>query len=64
MKYQFSDEQSRACEVWLARNYGAEFHVIDELRGAPTRIGAPLVEAPMQLSLAEASPAASSARRR
>ncbi len=50
-KYQFSDEQSRGCEVWLARNYGAEFHVVDELHGAPTRIGAPVVEAPMRISL-------------
>jgi hypothetical protein len=50
-KYQFSDEQSRGCEVWLARSYGAEFHVVDELHGAPTRIGAPVVEAPMRISL-------------
>ena len=63
VKYQFSDEQSHGCEVWLARNYSAEFHVVDELHGAPTRIGAPLVEAPMRLSLTEESPAAPSARR-
>ena len=50
-KYQFSDEQSRGCEVWLARNYGSEFHVVDELHGAPTRLGAPVVEAPMRISL-------------
>ena len=63
VKYQFSDEQSRGCEVWLARNYSAEFHVVDELRGAPTRIGAPFIEAPVQLSLAEESSAASARRR-
>jgi hypothetical protein len=34
--YQFFDEHSRACEVWLAKNYKAEYHVVDELRGAAT----------------------------
>jgi hypothetical protein len=63
VKYQFSDEQSRGCEVWLARNYSAEFHVVDELHGAPTRIGAPVVEAPMRLSLTEESPTAAPTRR-
>ena len=51
VKYQFSDEQSRGCEVWLARNYSSEFHVVDELHAAPTRIGAPVFEAPMRISL-------------
>jgi hypothetical protein len=36
VKYQYFDEFSRACEVWLAKNYKAEYHVVDELRGAPT----------------------------
>jgi hypothetical protein len=36
VKYQFFDEFSRACEVWLAKNYKAEYHVVDEIRGAPT----------------------------
>jgi hypothetical protein len=36
VKFQYFDEFSRACEVWLARNYKAEYHVVDELRGAPT----------------------------
>jgi tetratricopeptide (TPR) repeat protein len=62
VRFQFSDEHSHGCEVWLARNYGSEFHVVDELHGAPTRIGAPVVEAPMRLSLAE-SPTAPAARR-
>ena len=35
-KYQYFDAFSRSCEVWLARNYKAEYHVVDELRGAPT----------------------------
>ena len=30
------DGFSRSCEVWLAKNYKAEYHVVDELRGAPT----------------------------
>jgi len=36
VKYQYFDDFSRSCEVWLARNYKSEYHVIDELRGAPT----------------------------
>ncbi len=36
VQYQYFDEFSRNCEVWLAKNYKAEYHVVDELRGAPT----------------------------
>jgi hypothetical protein len=36
VEFQFFDEHSRACEVWLAKNYKGEYHVVDELRGAPT----------------------------
>ena len=36
VKYQYFDEYSRDCEKWLARNYKTEYHVVDELRGAPT----------------------------
>ncbi len=36
VKYQYFDQFSRDCEVWLAKNYKAEYHVVDELRGAPT----------------------------
>ncbi|MBX3187521.1 MAG: hypothetical protein KF819_10925, partial [Labilithrix sp.] len=35
-QYQFFDAFSRSCEVWLAKNYKQEYHVVDELRGAPT----------------------------
>jgi TolA-binding protein len=35
-KHQYFDAFSRSCEVWLAKNYKAEYHVVDELRGAPT----------------------------
>ena len=48
-RYQFFDERSRACEVWLSRNYGAEFHAIDELRGSPSRIGGPIEGSPVAL---------------
>ncbi len=36
VKHQYFDEYSRNCEVWLGKNYKAEYHVVDELRGAPT----------------------------
>ncbi len=36
VKFQYFDDYSRNCEVWLAKNYKAEYHVVDELRGAPT----------------------------
>lgn len=36
LQYQYFDQFSRDCEVWLAKNYKAEYHVVDELRGAPT----------------------------
>jgi tetratricopeptide (TPR) repeat protein len=37
LKFQYFDQFSRDCEVWLAKNYKAEYHVVDELRGAPTQ---------------------------
>ena len=36
VKYQYFDDFSRSCEVWLAKNYKSEYHVVDELRGAAT----------------------------
>ena len=36
VKYQYFDSYSRDCEVWLAKNYKSEYHVVDELRGAAT----------------------------
>lgn len=40
-KYQFQDARTRACEVWLAKNYESEFHLVDEIvpafRGASVR---------------------------
>ena len=37
-RYQYFDEHSRTCEVWLSKNYATEYHAVDELRGAPSRI--------------------------
>lgn len=51
VKYQYFDEFSRACEVWLAKNYGAEYHLIDEFRGAPNRVAAGLTDKPLPLNL-------------
>jgi tetratricopeptide (TPR) repeat protein len=36
VKFQYFDQFSRNCEVWLSKNYKADYHVVDELRGAPT----------------------------
>jgi hypothetical protein len=36
VKYQYFDLFSRDCEKWLAKNYKTEYHVVDEVRGAPT----------------------------
>jgi hypothetical protein len=44
VKYQYFDEYSRACEVWLATNYKNEFAVVDEFRGAPNRVNSVLKE--------------------
>jgi TolA-binding protein len=37
-KYQYFDGFSRSCEVWLAKYYKDQYHVVDELRGAPTMV--------------------------
>ncbi len=51
VKYQYFDEYSRACEVWLSKNYGAEYHLIDEFRGSPTRVNSGLSDRPAPLNL-------------
>lgn len=51
VKYQYFDEYSRACEVWLSKNYPAEFHLIDEFRGSPSRINSGLSERSAPLNL-------------
>ena len=44
VKYQYFDDYSRKCEEWLAQNYKAEFHLVDEFRGAPNKVNNPLDE--------------------
>jgi tetratricopeptide (TPR) repeat protein len=51
VQYQYFDEYSRACEVWLAKNYKAEYHVVDELRGAPTLSNSGLEDKPPPLTV-------------
>ncbi len=43
-KYQYFDSYSRSCEAWLAKNYKDEYHIVDELRGAPTLANSGLEE--------------------
>ena len=47
--FQYFDEFSRSCEEWLAENYKAEFHLIDEFSGAPNRVNNVLKEKPYPL---------------
>ena len=49
VKYQYFDEFSRRCEVWLAKNYKSEYHVVDELRGTPTLANSSLDDKPPPL---------------
>jgi TolA-binding protein len=51
VKYQFFDEYSRKCEEWLSKNYGAEYHLIDEFRGSPTRVNSGLSDRATPLNL-------------
>ena len=38
--HQHFDENARACEVWLSKNYGNDYHLVDEFRGSPSRVKA------------------------
>ncbi len=51
VKYQYFDQFSRSCEEWLAENYKAEFHLIDEFRGAPNRVNSTLKERPYPVQI-------------
>jgi hypothetical protein len=51
VEQQYFDDFSRACEVWLAKNYKAEYHVVDELRGAPTLSNSGLDDKPPPLTV-------------
>lgn len=49
VKYQYFDDFSRDCEKWLGKNYKTEYHVVDELRGAPTLSNGGLEDRPPPL---------------
>ncbi len=49
VKFEYFDEFSRSCEVWLAKNYKAEYHVVDELRPSPTLSNSGLDDKPPPL---------------
>ncbi len=51
VKYQYFDQDSRSCEKWLSKKYPAEFHLIDEYSGSPTRVNSPLDERPPPLNI-------------
>jgi tetratricopeptide (TPR) repeat protein len=51
VKYQYFDEFSRTCEVWLSKNYATEYHLIDEFRGSPSRVNSGLSDRAMPLNL-------------
>ncbi len=51
VKHQYFDEFSRVCEEWLAKNYKAEYHLVDEFRGAPNLVGSGLNERPYPLQI-------------
>ncbi len=50
-QHQYFDSYSRACEEWLANNYKADFHLIDEFRGSPNKVNNPLDEQAYPLSI-------------
>jgi hypothetical protein len=49
-RYQYFDEHSRSCELWLSRNYATEHHAVDELRGTPSYIGMRIEGQPVMLA--------------
>ncbi len=49
--YQYFDGELRSCEQWLSKNYPSEFHVVDEFRGAATRVNSGLDERPLPLAV-------------
>ena len=51
VQFQYFDEYSRRCEEWLSKNFGAEYHLIDEFRGSPSRVNSGLSDAPAPLNL-------------
>ncbi len=51
VKHQYFDEFSRSCEQWLSKTYPAEYHLIDEFRSAPNRLGSSVNERAVPLNM-------------
>ncbi len=51
IKFQFFDEYSRACEVWLSKNYGAEYHLVDEFKDVPSRVNSGMSDKAQPLNM-------------
>lgn len=51
VKFQYFDDHSRKCEEWLSKNFGAEYHLIDEFRGSPSRVNSSASEQAQPLNL-------------
>ncbi len=51
VKFQYFDEFSRSCEAWLSKTFPAEYHLIDEFRSAPNRLGTGINERAIQLNM-------------
>ena len=51
IKFQYFDEFSRTCEVWLSKNYGAEYHLVDEFRGAASRVNSGMSDKAQPLNM-------------
>lgn len=49
--YQYFDEFSRACEVWLSKAYKNEYHAVDEFRPAPGLMGGGLNDRPYPIQI-------------
>src|SRR5215471_8125937 len=49
--YQFFDEYSRKCELWLSSTYKNEYHAVDEFRASPNNIGSGLNDRPYPLQI-------------
>ena len=47
--YQFFDEYSRKCELWLSKTYKNEYHAVDEFRASPNNVGSGLNDRPYPL---------------
>ncbi len=51
IKFQYFDEFSRACEVWLSKNFGAEYHLVDEFRGSASRVNSGMSDRAQPLNM-------------